>query len=153
MTVLTRAVAVTWLAVGVAPVHVTRQGQGFYQADLMVHSFQVVHVADGLEARAVVGVDGDGDVRGASVQFLLPVAVGVVRVSRGCTAGPTPPGIRDLHGRVVCQLGNLRGHERREFSVVTTVAPAGIRTTFGVVALSDTPDPRPQNNFVQKVIP
>ena len=60
----------------------------------------------------------------ARVEILLPVGVGLVELSPGCIAGPSPPGVSALRGRVVCRLGDL-----------------------------DTPDPRPGNNFAERALP
>jgi hypothetical protein len=37
--------------------------------------------------------------------------------------------------------------------VVTTTPPSGVARGFGAVAMSDTPDPKPGNNFADRVIP
>jgi hypothetical protein len=54
---------------------------------------------------------------------------------------------------VICTVGNLRPRDSREFSVTTTVPPPGLERRFGVIATSDTPDPKPRNNFAERVLP
>lgn len=135
------------LSVG-TPAH----AQGLYKADLMIRSLEVTRVAEGVEARAVIAMDDAPEVRGTSVQFLLPVGVGVVRVAAGCALGASPPGVSAVRARVVCEVGTLHRRESRDLFVITTDPPPGMKPTFGVVALSDTPDPKPNNNFAERSI-
>jgi hypothetical protein len=37
--------------------------------------------------------------------------------------------------------------------VMTTMPPRGVARGFAAVAVSDTPDPKPGNNFAERVIP
>ncbi len=71
----------------------------------------------------------------------------------GCVAGPNVTGISALRARVECTLGNLPARSNRELFVVTTTPPAGVVRGFAVVVMSDTPDPKPTNNFAERVIP
>jgi hypothetical protein len=106
----------------------------------------------GLTARLLVGSEV-GESIATRVEVLLPVGVGLVRVSPECAGGPHPPGVSTLRARVICSLGNLPPHSVRELHIVTTVPPPGRHRGFGVMALSDTPDPRPSNNFAEKALP
>lgn len=126
--------------------------QALWQADLQVHGLTVSQARGSLTARIVVRSEL-GEAMGARVEVLLPVGVGLLKTSPGCNAGPHPSGISDLQGRVVCRLGDLAPRSSREVEVVTTEPPRGVVRAFGVVALSDTPDPRPANNFAEKAIP
>ena len=130
--------------------------QGLYQTDLKVQTLDVTRVREGLMAHAVVGVlagESDAPSRGTSVQVLLPVGVGVIRMSEGCVLGASAPGVSVLRARVICDLGIVANRATREVTVFTTVPPNGVAKTFGVVALSDTPDPRPANNFAERTLP
>ena len=130
--------------------------QGLYQTDLRVQTLDVTRVPKGLMAHAVVGVlaaENDAPSRGTSVQVLLPVGVGVISMSQGCVLGASPPGVSVLRARVICDLGVVANRATREVTVLTTIPPQGVAKTFGIVALSDTPDPKPANNFAQRTVP
>ena len=94
-----------------------------------------------------------GEALGARVEVLLPVGVGIVNLGSGCFAGPNVTGISVLRARVECTLGNMPARSNRELWVVTTTPPNGVARGFAVVAMSDTPDPRPANNFLERVLP
>jgi hypothetical protein len=132
-----------------------RQGAPQYalwQADLSIRSLTVTEAKGNLTARMVIAAEF-GEALAARVEILLPVGVGIVRMGDGCKAGPSPTGIRDLRARVECHLGNLSARSNRELYVVTTTPPSGVARGFAVVAMSDTPDPKPSNNFAERVIP
>jgi hypothetical protein len=126
--------------------------QALWQADLQIRSLTVTENHGTLSARVVVGSEF-GEAVATRVEVLLPVGVGLVDAGNGCVAGPSPPGVSALRARVVCSFGNLPAHSSREFLVVTTTPPTGVSRGFGVLAISDTPDPRPGNNFAEKAIP
>ena len=126
--------------------------QAMWQADLQVQGLTVSEARGSLTARMRVRSEL-GDALAARVEVLLPVGVGLLETSPGCNASPNPSGITDLQARVICVLGDLSARSSREIHVVTTAPPPGVLRSFGVVALSDTPDPRPGNNFAEKAIP
>ena len=123
-----------------------------WQADLQIRSLIVSEEKGNLTARVVVAAE-DGEALGARVDVLLPVGVGIVTLASGCVAGPNVTGISALRARVECTLGNMPARSVREFFVVTTTPPTGVARGFAVVAMSDTPDPKPANNFAERVIP
>lgn len=123
-----------------------------WQADLQVRSLSVTESGGELTAKLSV-VTELGEARAARVEVMLPVGVGIVRLGSGCAPGPSPPGVPSLRARVICTAGDLRPRDVREFMVTTTVPPRGIEARFGVMAMSDTPDPKPGNNFAEWVIP
>jgi hypothetical protein len=130
-----------------------RAGQGqLWQADLQIRSLTVSVEKGSLTARVVVAAEG-GEALGARLELLLPVGVGIVTLGPGCVAGPDVTGIRELRGRVECTLGNLPARSNRELFVITTIPPMGVARGFGAVAMSETPDPKPGNNFAERVIP
>ena len=131
--------------------HGTRQ-YAVWQADLSVRSLTVSEAKGNLTARVVIAVES-GEALSARVEVLLPVGVGIVTLGPGCVAGPNRTGISELRARVECNLGNMAARSNRELYVVTTTPPNGIARGFAVVAMSDTPDPKPGNNFVERVIP
>ena len=93
-----------------------------------------------------------GEVLAARVEVMLPVGVGIVALDPGCNPGPDRTGISELRARVECGLGNMAARSTRELYVVTTSPPIGVARGFAVVAMSDTPDPKPGNNFAERVI-
>jgi hypothetical protein len=117
----------------------------------MIRSLTVTEAKGNLTARVVVSAEV-GEALGARVEVLLPVGVGIVTLSSGCLAGPNVTGISVLRGRVECTLGNMPARSNRELWVVTTTPPNGVARGFAVVAMSDTPDPRPANNFLERVV-
>ena len=123
-----------------------------WQSDLQVRALTVSESKGTLVAKVIL-VTELGEASGARVEVMLPVGVGLLEVGPGCTAGPSPPGVPSLRARVVCTAGSLRPRETREFFVTTTTPPPGLERRFGVMAMSDTPDPKPGNNFAERVIP
>ena len=123
-----------------------------WQADLQIRSLIVSEEKGNLRAQVIIAVES-GEALGARVEVLLPVGVGIVALGPGCTAGPNVTGIRELRARVECAVGNLASRSSRELYVVTTVPPIGVARGFAAVAMSETPDPKPGNNFAERVIP
>jgi hypothetical protein len=124
-----------------------------WSADIAVQSLRVTRLDANLLARIVVYSDNDDEARAARVEILIPVGVGIVRMAVGCTASAGPPGVSVLRARVTCELGNLAVRGSREVFVMTTLPPSGIPRTFGAFAMSDTPDPKPGNNFAEGMLP
>ena len=147
-----RVVLTGLLAVALLDGHQAAQQYALWQADLQVRSLTVTEVGGNLHARIVIAAEF-GEALAARADVLLPVGVGLVSMGRGCRAGPSPDGIRELRARVECRLGNLKSPAIQELTVVTTLPPKGVVRGFAVVAMSDTPDPRPGNNFAERVIP
>ena len=149
-----------WLAavlvsgmLGVAPAsHAGARQYALWQADLQVIRLTIAEEGRTLTARVLISAEM-GEALGARIEVLLPVGVGIVTLGTGCVAGPDRTGIRELRGRVECSLGDMPASSRREVFVVTTLPPRGMARGFAVVAMSDTPDPKPGNNFAERVIP
>ena len=141
------------LAAGVTQGWPTRAEEPLWRADIQVRSLQVTKLDATVQARVVVYSDNDDEARGARVEILVPVGVGIVRMSAGCTASAGPPGISALQGRVTCELGNLPVGGSREVFVLTTTPRLGTSALFGAFAMSDTPDPKPGNNFAEGRLP
>ncbi|HEU5219424.1 MAG TPA: hypothetical protein VFU23_12260 [Gemmatimonadales bacterium] len=143
--------ATTLLVTGSAPAPV--QAQEVWQADVRVQTLEVNRINGNLIARVVVYSDNDDEARAVHVEIMLPVGVGVMRTAAGCQASPSPAGVSVLRARVICEVGNLPVGASKEVFVMTTVPPTSSSKTFGVFVLSDTPDPRPGNNYAEKVLP
>jgi hypothetical protein len=122
-----------------------------WQADLQVRALTVTEERGNLRASVLVGAE-IGDAIGARLEILLPVGVGIVTLGPGCVAGPNVTGIRELRARVECRFGNLPARSSRELFVVTTIPPNGVARGFAAVVMSETPDPKPGNNFAERVI-
>lgn len=145
-----------WLGVLVVALagHATRlQAQRLWQADLQVRSLDVTILNGNLLARILLVSEAEDEARAARVEVLMPVGVGIVRMAAGCTASASPPGVSALRGRVTCELGTVLVRGIREVFVMTTIPPTGVAKTFGAFAMSDTPDPKPANNFVERTLP
>ena len=145
-----------WLGLVVLTIaaHATRlEAQRLWQADVLVRSLEVTLLNGNLLARIVVGSGAEDEARSARVEVLMPVGVGIVRMGAGCIASAAPAGITALRGRVTCELGTLAVQGSREVFVMTTLPPTGVPRTFGVFAMSDTPDPKPGNNFAERTLP
>jgi hypothetical protein len=123
-----------------------------WQSDLQIRSLRVSAENGNLTARVVVATE-IGEALGARVEVMLPVGVGIITMGAGCKAGPSLTGISALRARVECSLGNLPARSTRELLIVTTIPPRGVAQGFAVMALSDTPDPKPANNFAERIIP
>jgi hypothetical protein len=128
------------------------QAQHVWQSDLQVRALTVSEFQGNLVARFVV-IAEVGEAMAAKVEVMLPPGVGIVEMGPGCKAGPNPPGVSALRARVLCTIGNLPTRSSRELFVTTTQPPPGGSRGFGVIATSDTPDPKPGNNFAEKGIP
>ena len=126
--------------------------RALWQADLMIRSLTVTAEKGNLTARVVVAAE-IGDALGARIEVLLPVGVGIVTLGSGCFAGPNVTGISELRARVECTLGNMPARSIRELWVITTTPPNGVARGFAVMVMSETPDPRLANNFLERVVP
>jgi hypothetical protein len=147
-----RVVLTGLLVVPLLDGHQAAPQYALWQADLQVRSLTVTEMGGNLRARIVVAA-ASGEALAARAEVLLPVGVGIVSMGPGCKAGPSPDGIRELRARVECRLGNLQSPATRAVTVVTTLPPKGVARGFAVVAMSDTPDPKPGNNFAERAIP
>ena len=147
-----RVVLTGLLAVPLLDGHQAAPQYALWQADLQVRGLTVSETGGNLRAQVVIAAES-GEALAARVEVLLPVGVGIVSMAPGCRAGPSPDGIRELRARVECRLGNLQSPATRALIVVTTLPPRGVVRGFAVVAMSDTPDPKPGNNFAERVIP
>ena len=147
-----------WVAIAAGVVAVTpgwpRVAEAqIWRADIQVQSLRITRLDENLLMRVVVYSDNDDEARAARVEILLPVGVGLVRMAEGCTASAGPPGISGLRARVTCELGTLLVRSSREVFVMTTMPAAGIPKSFGAFAMSDTPDPKPGNNYLERTLP
>ena len=127
--------------------------EALWRADIQIQSLRVTRLDANLLLRVVVYSDNDDEARAARVEILVPVGVGIVRMAAGCSASAGPPGMRVLQARVTCELGNVAVRDSREVFVMTTTPRPGTASVFGAFAMSDTPDPKPGNNFAEGRLP
>lgn len=122
------------------------------QADVLVRSLAVTEAAGKLTFKFEVFSFHDDGARNTTVRVLLPVGVKFLSSATGCTPStPVPDG---THSLATCDIGPLAVGESRSVQVVTTVPSIPtIRKTFGAFAWSETPDPRPRNNYGEATAP
>jgi hypothetical protein len=121
-----------------------------WQSDVKVESLDVSESRSGgsINARAVISTSGDDAARSVKVEVMLPIGVGVLRLSDGCKPSPSP--VTGLTARVTCDLGEIPTRGSREIAIATTARPSSIPLRIGIFAFSDTPDPSPANNFAER---
>jgi hypothetical protein len=140
------------LSIGAALLVVSAGGQKVWHSDVSVRALEVLSVKPGGPLTARVAVVADSDVaRAVQVEIILPVGVAVLRLPTGCRTSPSP--VATLSARVTCALGDLPVRTQRDVSITTTGAVRGRTMRFAAFAFSDTPDPLPSNNFVERVLP
>ena len=106
-----------------------------------------------MSVRIVIYTEHDDEAKDARLLILLPVGVGVDRLSPGCSAPAGPPGVPSLRATVACELGAIGDRGFREVFVFTTLPPDATHRRIGVFAYSATPDPVPGNNYAERTIP
>jgi hypothetical protein len=147
--------SVTLVAVGASSVSILNArspgDQRVWQSDVRIESLEVNAAKAGgsLNARAVIAADGDDAARSVRVEIMLPIGVGVLRLSDGCKPSPSP--VTGLNARVTCDLGEIAAHASREITISTTTRQSSLPLRLGVFAFSDTPDPSPANNFAERL--
>ena len=136
---------------GAPPAPVTVQK--VWQADIRIQSIDLVAVKGrSLNARVVVTSDNDDDARNARLEILLPVGVGVARLSPGCRASSFA-GLPTLNARITCDLGDIPVRGVREVMIATSAPAANVPMRVAAFVVSDTPDPLPANNYAERVAP
>ena len=124
-----------------------------WQADLQIKILEITRSRTGLSVRVLVYTEHDDDARDARLVILLPVGVGVKRLSAGCTASAGPSMVPALRASVTCELGTIADRAYSEVLLSITQPASGVPTRLGVFAYSGTPDPRPGNNYAERVLP
>jgi hypothetical protein len=124
-----------------------------WQADIQVKVLEVMKAPGSLAVRVVVTNENSDEAFDARLLIFIPVGAGLERMPAGCTAGPGPAMVPSLRGVVQCALGNVPARAISEITITTTVPPAGLAKRFGVFAYSSTPDPKPSNNYAERLIP
>jgi len=122
-----------------------------WQADIRIESLAIAPVGKGsLTVRIQVASDDQETARESRLEVLVPVGLDVLRLGAGCRASASA--VPHLTGRVTCELGDIPVRGLREVLLVTTRPPAGAVAHFAAFVMSNTPDPRPANNFAERLV-
>lgn len=124
-----------------------------WQADIQIRTLEITRSRTGVSVRVVVYTENDDEARDAKILILLPVAVGIEKLGPGCTATAGPSMMPSLRAIVACELGAIADRDFREVHLATTLPPDQSPRRFGVFAYSATPDPKPGNNYAERMIP
>jgi hypothetical protein len=124
-----------------------------WQADVQIKTLEVTRARSGLSVRVVVYTEHDDEARDVRLLILLPVGAGIQKLVAGCTASAAPSQMPSLHATVACELGSIADRGLHEVVVTITPPSSGNESRLGVFAYSATPDPRPGNNYAERVLP
>ena len=124
-----------------------------WQADFQIKTLEVTKARSGISVRVVVYTEHDDEARDTRLLILLPVGAGVQKMVAGCTASAAPSMMPSLRATVTCELGSLADRAFHEVLVAITPPSNGSPSRVGVFAYSATPDPRPGNNYAERVLP
>ncbi len=127
------------------------QGQ-IWQADVQIRTLEVTRTKSTITVRVVVYSEKDDEARDARLIVILPLGVGIDRMSAGCSATAGPSMIPSLRAAVQCDLGSIPDRGIKEALITTTLPPDVVPKRFGVFVYSSTPDPAPGNNYAERTI-
>ena len=145
--------ALLLLPVAAGLLHASSRQPLKWQADIQIRTLEITRSRTGMSVRVVVYTENDDEARDAKVLILLPVAVGIEKLAPGCTATAGPSMMPSLRATVACELGAIADREVREVLLATTLPPDESPRRFGVFAYSATPDPKPGNNYAERIVP
>jgi hypothetical protein len=152
-TIATRVTALLLLPLAAELVHAGSRQPLKWQADIQIRTLEITRSRTGMSLRVVVYTENDDEARDAKVLILLPVAVGIEKLGPGCTATAGPSMMPSLRATVACDLGAIADRAFREVLLATTLPPDESPRRFGVFAWSATPDPKPGNNYAERIVP
>ena len=152
-TTASRILALVLLPLAAGLLHAGARQPLKWQADIQIRTLEITRSRTGMSLRVVVYTENDDEARDAKVVILLPVAVGIEKIGPGCTATAGPSMMPSLRATVACDLGVIADRAFREVLVATTLPPDESPRRFGVFAYSATPDPKPGNNYAERIIP
>lgn len=122
------------------------------QSDIGIQVMTVQAEAGELVSRVVVYAGMDDPSDGVHLEFLLPPGSTVYRMPPGCGTEGDGRG-SPIRGRISCNLGTLAVHERRQLVFATSVPGLAVPKSVAAFVSSDSPDPRPGDNFSLKTVP
>jgi hypothetical protein len=141
------------LAIPVAFHHDGASQPVLYQADIQIRTLEVTKSRTNLMVRVVIYSENNDEARDARVVILLPLAIAVEKLDPGCSAASGPAMVPQLRATVACELGAIADRGYREVHLATSLPPDETPRRFGVFAYSATPDPKPGNNYAERIIP
>jgi hypothetical protein len=124
-----------------------------WQADVQIKTLEVTKARSGISVRVVVYTEDDDEALDARLLILLPVGAGLQKMVAGCTASAAPSMMPSLRATVTCELGSIANGGFHEVLIAITPPSNGSQSRLGVFAYSATPDPRPGNNYAERVLP
>lgn len=124
-----------------------------WQADVQIKTLEVTKARSGISVRVVVYTEHDDEARDTRLLILLPVGAGIQKMVAGCTASAAPSMMPSLRATVTCELGSIADRGFHEVLVAITPPSNATQSRLGVFAYSATPDPRPGNNYAERVLP
>lgn len=124
-----------------------------WQADVQIKTLEVTKARSGISVRVVVYTEHDDEARDTRLLILLPVGAGLQKIVAGCTASAAPSMMPSLRATVTCELGSIANRGFHEVIVAITPPSHASQSRLGVFAYSATPDPRPGNNYAERVLP
>ena len=124
-----------------------------WQADVQIRTLEVTRARTGISVRVVVYTEHDDEARDARLLILLPVGVGIQKLVAGCSASPAPSMVPSLRATVTCELGSIADGGFHEVQVALTAPQSSAPARLGVFAYSATPDPKPGNNYAERILP
>lgn len=124
-----------------------------WQADVQIKTLEVTKARSGISVRVVVYTEHDDEARDTRLLILLPVGAGLQKMVAGCTASAAPSMMPSLRATVTCELGSIANRGFHEVLVAITPPSNGSQSRLGVFAYSATPDPRPGNNYAERLLP
>ena len=126
--------------------------QRLRQSDIGIQVITVQVEAGELISRVVVYAGMDDPSDGVRLELLLPPGSTVFRMPPGCMSDADPRGSQ-VRGRISCSLGTLAVHERRQLVFATSIPAPAVPKSVAAFVSSDSPDPRPGDNFSLRTAP
>jgi hypothetical protein len=126
-------------------------GQLARRADIQIRTLEVTKARSGVSVRVVVYTEHDAEARDAMLLILLPEGAGIQKLVSGCTASASA--VSSPRATVTCELGSIADRGIHEVLVAITPPRSSTPSRLGVFAWSATPDPRPGNNYAERILP
>ena len=123
------------------------------QADVQIRTLEITKARSGINVRVVVYTEHEDPARDARLLVLLPAGIGIQRLVAGCTASPAWSTMPSQRATVTCELGSIADRGFYEVLLEISAPASSARTRLGVFAYSATPDPRPGNNYAERILP
>ncbi len=126
--------------------------QRLRQSDIGIQALTVQIEAGAMVSHVVVYAGMDDPSDGVHLELLLPPGSTVLRMPPECVAVTDVKG-SPVRGRISCNLGTFVVNERRHLVFASSVPLPTIPKAVAAFVSSDSPDPRPGDNFSLKILP